>query len=324
MTQGTTETRINLPGFTKEATELVRDIEGYGWVFRPSNHGVVGRSPDGKATVAVGRKSSRTNRAYQNTNATFKRWLRQQHPEAAAAADAYQEEIREAEELAETEPIIGEILSRRALVRTAEKISQIETAREAQDEGSTTDMPKESIIDTRPWHPKAASNRDGIVRVTERIWANGNGRQRTDYACAMPGCPYTSASSRSVTQHYGSAHTMRMVAALAPVEPVEVTSVKPVVEDVTVAYVEAQQYGMMTPVEEMPFDAHHVVNAIRMLVSEPLMEQINDLLADVANRENENARLTQERDEAVAQLAKIQSDLDALRSLIASIGIPSA
>jgi hypothetical protein len=74
---------------------------------------------------------------------------------------------------------------------------------------------------------------------------------------------------------------------------------------------------------ETPFDAHHVVAAIRMLVSKPLMDQITDLLADVANRENENQRLTVERDEAVDRLAKIQSDLDALRSLIASIGLPA-
>lgn len=339
-------TGIDLPGFTKEAMELVRDIEAYGWTFRTSNHGVVGRAPDGRTTIAVGRKSHARNRAYQNTVAVFKRWLKATFPETSAAASTYLAEQKEAEELAETDPIVSEILRRRTVVRTVEKIAQIEEMpakallnelaehhpdvnidTDSTEEGDTSTMSKESIIETNPWHPKNSSTNDGITRVIERVWANGSSRRRVDYACSQPDCPYTAPSARSVTQHFGAAHTMRTLHTVVEPEPVEVTALingepvtveaTPIIEEgITVAYVD-------TVVTANPYSASEVVTAIRQIVSQPLLDQITDLLSDVANREDENDRLTVERDEAVAQLAQIQSDLDALRQLLANIGLPA-
>lgn len=341
-------TGIDLPGFTKEAMELVRDIEAYGWTFRTSNHGVVGRAPDGRTTIAVGRKSHARNRAYQNTVAVFKRWLKATFPETSAAASTYLAEQKEAEELAETDPIVSEILRRRTVVRTVEKIAQIEEMPakallnelaehhpdiNITEEGESSTMSKESIIETNPWHPKNSSTNDGITRVIERVWANGSSRRRIDYACSQPDCPYTAPSARSVTQHFGAAHTMRtlhttveekpVIEVHAPYEEALIANPDDLdVEKPIFALTDDFMESVVVPAET-PSDDHYVVNAIRALVSQPLLDQITDLLADVANREDENQRLTQERDAAVERLTEIQQDLDAVRQLIASIGLPA-
>jgi hypothetical protein len=300
-------------------------MEDFGWNFRPSNHGVVGRAPDGKTTAAIGRSAASGNRSFQNSAAVLKRWIRTNRPDVLDVASDYVHKQQAADD--ETNPITAEILHRRATRQTIEKVEELvspavadrlrrsaggadptiehEIVPQAQTTEEEIDMSKPMITETRPWTAKGS--KDNIQRVIERVWSTG----RRDYQCASEGCSVCSNSPRSITQHFGSAHTTRHLPRV-PKEPmasgvVAYEVVDDFVDDAvadegisTKRMVDAGSNGSSVP------DPDAVIAAIRSLVSQPLLDQVEIL--------------TKERDEAREHLAKIQQDLDALRSLVAGIG----
>jgi hypothetical protein len=137
-----------------------------------------------------------------------------------------------------------------------------------------------------------------------------------DFQCTEPGCLFTSTNPRSVTQHFGANHTRgtakpnvtaltpETAAALAELREQLTSSPEPPEADhpITKQYVEAG-LGMDIDAEyEADQTAGEIVVAIQRMVSAPLLAQIKTL--------------AKERDEARESLRQLQSDWDALRSLV--------
>lgn len=349
MSDSTTGTRVEIRGFTKESTELVREMESFGWTFRPSNHGVVGRAPNDKTTISISRNLRKSNRSHQAARGDFRRWLRKAHPEMVDVASQYIDDRVEAEDVAESNPVIAGILERRALVRAhgqmetlnvqlVDDLTDVAPSAQTDTESESEEVPPMAtvtLVDTEPVHAKTA--KDDFVRVLKRTWSSG----RVDFICSYPDCRVTSTNPRSVSQHYGAAHTRPIETYIhrapsmygtpaatepepepqsepepqyepeptetepmpEPVEPEPVTEPEP---EITKQYVEA---GVMATAETLLPDAPQMVMAIQGIVARPLLEQVKILAGQVET-------LTKERDEAVENLAKLQQDWDALRSLI--------
>jgi hypothetical protein len=318
--------RISLRGFSKESVEMIRELEAFGWVFRPSNHGAVGHAPHDKTTISVSRSLNKHNRGLKRAQSDFKRWLRIAHPELSETADAYVAERGRVEELAESDPVVAGILERRAIVRTKEQIDTLtdpivrehlarfhEEAQTDTDKNGDITVAAASITESRPWHGKTGV-RDGLTRVIERTWSTG----RIDYACAYEGCPVTSSKARSIAQHYGAVHTRAIDTYINPAatpepEPVEAEGLpwEALAETVEELRESEPASVPVTDPEPMPGDESdaYILRKVQHLVGAPLLAQVRDLTEQVET-------LTKERDEAREHLAKIQSDWDALRSLL--------
>lgn len=324
---------VNLRGFSKESTELVREMEDVGWVFRRSNHGVVGRAPNDKTTISVSRSLNGYNRSLKKAFGDYARWLRSAHPETQELAADIATDRARIDEVPEEDAVTAAILRRRLETRVRDRIEDThEQLIQAHHHEGDPAVP--TITQTRLWHAKGNS-RDNIPRATERTWSTG----RIDYVCAFDGCSFTSRNPRSVTQHYGAVHTrdwqdthapastaveaVEAVAAGAPVVPSNGTSAsaEPVAPVAPVEMIAPEDSSTVpTVAETVNPDAAAMIQAIQGIVSRPLLEQIERLSREVTFLGGENDRLLKERDEALSNLAKIQSDLDALRSLVSGIG----
>jgi hypothetical protein len=284
----------------------------------------------------VGRTCARSNRAFQNAAATLKRWLKTNRPDIVAAAQTLENSRLDLKALEKTDPITAGVLQRKLALQMAETMGELtdpavsdrirRTLTEDADPTLEHEIPthpqtesefivsrKPHITTTQPMRPSRAA--DNVTRVIERVWSTG----RVDYQCAIEGCPVTSSNSRSISQHFGSAHTMAAKQHLtdisdtsekSPPEP-EPTDFMTVTDDVVPGTVNADNYDVVINADVLN-DAE-IISAVQNLVSRPLRQQIDTLTGDVE-------RVTKERDEARDHLSKIQQDLDALRSLVAGIG----
>lgn len=105
MTQAIT---LRIPtGFAKERADLIRRMEAEGWTGRITTNGhAFMRAPDGETTCSVAPKLGSPTRATGNSEAVFKRWLKQQEQAIQPAIQA---------------PALEPVLSPQPLVDTATK-----------------------------------------------------------------------------------------------------------------------------------------------------------------------------------------------------------
>lgn len=326
---GGAATRVSIRNFSKDATDLVRELEDFGWTFRRSNHGAVGRAPDGKTTTSISRNLRKSNHSYQKARAEFRRWLKIAHPELVDAAQTYVDDMVDARD--EGSPVIAGILQERARARTVSQVEALKhtattTAQTDTDTDTETDPNPESetppdmstatatapaaairangtgplgnLIRTEPWVPKNP-HRDTISRATKRVWSNGV----VDFQCTEPGCLFTSTNPRSVTQHFGANHTRGAAKPHFTVLSPEADAVLTELREQLTASPEPVEAAEPTDAEyEADQTAGEIVVAIQRMVSAPLLAQIKTL--------------TKERDDTQEALRQLQSDWDALRSLV--------
>jgi hypothetical protein len=333
-----------IPGFDDKAMGLVNLLIDYGWTGRVTSKGHwLGKAPDGKTTITIPSKMDNASRAERNARATFRKWVREQFPDIAESLDkAYEEE----------NPVTREVLMKRAQKMVTEQNEEVIVNAMQRDIGellNSIEWPVRS-----PWMAHKGASKDGGVRyeseaVVQRLWNNGD----VDYECAFDGCDYVSKNPRGVAVHYGKTHTAKGQTPPASqdngltvdpeyTEPILSRGYKPTDRLVAaLAAVLAKLNGHGTDQEkaeailtwfherpdiehttrpDVPLTDADILFRIRRLVSPGSEETIERLRADAEVLEAERAEAWRERDEAIAQLAKVSRDLNSLKELIEGIG----
>lgn len=319
---------VSLGGFDTEAKQLVRAAEELGWVFRISaNNHAIGRAPDGKTTMSIPQRLSRANRSMQNAHATFRRWLREQ-PDAQSIRDM--ETIQAAYVGSEPDPILDGVMERGMNKKSKQAIS---TVRHVVEEG--------------PWGATRAVTHLGAMKydsvaVIERLWSDGT----TDYLCGEEGCGWTSGNPRSVAAHYGKTHSRGK--GTQPKPPVSIIDPDvtepgyhrayqplPATLDSLVAFLE-QAPVKITDLRDMAHLmltwAHERRDSVRegepevavqpVVVeseSQRTLDAIRSLLGD-SGVEAERDQWKAEAQALAGSLARVESDLQAVRDMLGQVG----
>lgn len=361
--------------FVQEAKDLIKDMTMEGWAFRLSSKGhAIGRAPaPSTLTVSISRSANLTNRGLQNAMAVFRRWIREQ----AAQSQPQGMEALEAAYTASDSPVVTAVITRGVARKMADEYErrreEEHRAAVAQAEalivGAVTDAVKEAespvLVEVNgsgftlvPWLARKKPGVKGGERyqssgVMERRWDDG----RVDYVCSIVECGFESDNPRSVSSHYGAAHTRvgegtsseearkHVVPDMSYTEPVSHHTYRPsdrLVIALTEYLAEALDRREQVSAEELAvaaltwfherpdledlerqpvkeLTAEEIVARVRMLVGQPLAVKVQSMEERVAELEAKLEQRTAERDAVTAELRRVEQDVDALDELLDTI-----
>jgi hypothetical protein len=193
----------DLGGFDRKSKSLIGAMLAAGWTGRRTSKGHwLGKAPDGNATITVPSKMDKPNRTAQNVEAAFSRWLATQDIPAL-------EELITASHNYDPDSLIDEVIRKGAVKHAVEGVMEHAETLTHKEDPVTPANPAATVVSLVPWKAKLASNPKGgkvydSAATMERRWSNGY----VDYLCALKGCGYSSDNARSVSTHYGKAHTV--------------------------------------------------------------------------------------------------------------------
>ena len=332
----------DLAGFDGGAKALIAEMVAFGWTGRRTSKGHwLGKSPDGTATITVPAKMDVPNRSAQNTRAEYRRWLERVTPQEVKDAIVMVTEVAGSPTAIETDIIVRGLTRKGVVALTKPK------------EAPVTPVAQPNIVSAQPWLARRSPSSTGGVKypseaVVQRTWSDG----QVDFACSME-CGYISDRPRSVSAHYANAHVRSgqvpplsdrdLVPGGDYTEPLTTRDYEPTdrLVDALAEFLLGVDLEVATPADlarlfltwahDRP-DLERVEREPRQMTDAEIVARVRSLVwsplaVDLANAEDFARQSAEQADQAIAQrdaalarLAGVQRDLDALRALAEGIG----